>query len=123
MDQEDARRRFERLPPNEQLRVLAIFGHGLTIAARDTYEMGGTGLRWPERLRNINEVQHRVLAHIRALLLGDPKRYPDGILLSILFEHGDEHLRGQTLSALEDALNRAAAQQSLQPTSGGDVTE
>ena len=109
MDQEDARRRFERLPPNEQLRVLAGFGHNLTMVARDTHEVGGKGLLLPERLRNINEVQHRVLAHIHALLLADPKRYPDGVLLSIFFEYGDEHLRAQTLSAFEDALNRNGA--------------
>ena len=123
MDQEEARRRFERLPSNEQLRVLASFGHNLTIAARDSYEVGGTGLRSPERFRNINEVQHRVLAHIHALSLGDPKRYPDSVLLSIFFEYGDEHLRAQILSAFEDALSPAVAQQPLQPTSGADVAD
>ena len=35
MDQEDAMQRFERLPPNEQLRVLASFGYTDARGPRD----------------------------------------------------------------------------------------
>ena len=54
-----------------QLRVLAAFGHNLTIAARDTYAVDERGVRAPDRLRDINEIQHRVLAHILALTDAD----------------------------------------------------
>jgi hypothetical protein len=100
--------RFQGLSPDQQLRVLAAFGHNLTIAARDTYEFQAPGVQAPQRLRDINEIQHRVLAHILALSTRDTRRYPDDRLLSIALEHGDQHLRAQTLWALEDALNRQA---------------
>jgi hypothetical protein len=106
MEHEEATRRFTSLSGEKQLRVLAAFGHSLTIAARDTYEVQAPGVRAPQRLRDINEIQHRVLAHILKLTAGDARRYPDDVLVSIMLEQDDEHLAAQTLSALEDALNR-----------------
>jgi hypothetical protein len=108
MENEEAKRRFRGLPPDAQLRVLATFGHNLTIAARDTYEFQAPGVRAPQRLRDINEIQHRVLAHILALASVNKWRYPDDDLLSIVFELGDDHVRSQSLWALDDALQREA---------------
>ena len=36
-------------------------------------------------------------------------RYPDDVLFAVLLEHGGEHLRSQTLRALEDALKRVTS--------------
>jgi hypothetical protein len=109
MEHTEVTLRFQQLSADKQMRVLAAFGHNLTIAARDTYEFQAPGVRVPERLRSINEIQHRVLAHILALATQDARRYPDDTLLTIALAEGDEHLRAQTLWALEDALNRQAA--------------
>ena len=106
MEHEEVKRRFRSLPPDAQLRVLATFGHNLTIAARDTYEFQAPGVRAPQRLRDINEIQHRVLAHILALASVNKWRYPDDDLLSIVLEFGDDHVRSQSLWALDDALQR-----------------
>ena len=109
MEHNEITLRFQQLPAEQQIRVLAAFGHNLTIAARDTYEFQAPGVRAPERLRHINEIQHRVLAHILALIVQDARRYPDDTLLSIVLEDGDEHLQAQALWAFEDALDRQAA--------------
>ena len=106
MEHEEVKRRFRSLPPDAQLRVLATFGHNLTIAARDTYEFQAPGVRAPQRLRDINEIQHRVLEHILALASVNKWRYPDDDLLSIVLDLGDDHVRSQSLWALNDALQR-----------------
>jgi hypothetical protein len=108
MEHTEVTLRFQQLSADKQIRVLAAFGHNLTIAARDTYEFQAPGVRAPERLRGINEIQHRVLAHILALTIPDAWRYPDDALLSIALEHGDDHLGAQALWAFENALNRQA---------------
>ena len=67
MEHDDIKRRFRTLPAEVQLLVLATFGHNLTIAARDTYEFQAPGVRAPQRLRDTNEIQHRLFGHILAL--------------------------------------------------------
>jgi hypothetical protein len=109
MEHDDVKRRFKKLAPDSQLRVLAAFGHNLTIAARDTYEFQAPGVRAPQRLRDINEIQHRVFGHILALATVNTWRYPDDDLIAIVLEFGDEHVRSQSLWALQDALERAAS--------------
>ena len=51
MDHDEAKLRFKNLHSEGQLRVLATFGHELTIVARDTYESQALGVRAAERLR------------------------------------------------------------------------
>ena len=106
MDYSEATRRFQQLTASKQIIVLAAFGSDLTVVARDTYVVGELGLHAPERLREINEIQHRVLAHILALTTEDDARYPDDVLLSIFFDYGDEQLQARTLRSLERAMNR-----------------
>jgi hypothetical protein len=109
MDLAEATERFSALPAEAQLRLLVAFGHNLTIAARDTYEFQASGVRSPERLRGINEIQHRVLAHILKLSKSEGSRYPDDVLVSIMLENDDEHLRKQAIWAFEDAFKRIRA--------------
>ena len=106
MDLQDAVERYQSLSLEQQVRFLALFGHNLTIAARDTYEFQSPKVRAPERLRAINEIQHRVLAHIAALTEEGDWRYEDETLLSICLDHEDGHLRGQTGWAFDEALNK-----------------
>jgi hypothetical protein len=99
---------YSALTQAEQVRVLASFAHGLTIAARDTYEFQAPGVRAPERLRAINEVQHRVLAHICSLLAQSELRYPDDVLVSIMLsQDDDQHLRGQAMWAFQEGLKKS----------------
>jgi hypothetical protein len=106
MKRDEIDRRYQSLSAEMQIRVLASFGHNLTIAARDSYEFQAPGVRAPQRLRDINEIQHRVFAHISALHTADVARYSDDALLAILLEHEDDHLQAQSLWALSDALER-----------------
>ena len=108
MNLQDAIRHFSELERKPQIRFLAVFGHNLTIAARDTYEFQSPHVRSPERLRQINEIQHRVFGHIIALQR-EEQRYPDDVLISILLDHEDNHLREQAFWAFDDALSRANA--------------
>ena len=106
MTVDEAVQAFSSLPTDAQTRFLALFGHGLTIAARDTYEFQATGINAPERLRAINEIQHRVLAHIHSLLTNGEWRYPDDALVSIMLDHDDKHLHDQVMWVFQDAMKK-----------------
>ena len=56
---------------------------GLTIEARSTYEVGGTSLDDPARLRSFNELIHRCAGQLRETYLSKPGR-PDDVFLKIL---------------------------------------
>jgi hypothetical protein len=109
MEYDEMTLRFQQLPSSKQVSVLAAFGINLTIVARDTYVAGELGIHAPQRLRAINEIQHRLLGHLLALVTQADSRYPDDVLLSILLDHDDDQLRSGTLWALEQAMNREGA--------------
>jgi len=50
---------------------LARLMHALTVVGRDSYTVQSEGLDRPEDLRRINEIQHRVSACLRDVLLGE----------------------------------------------------
>lgn len=99
--------RFAGSGKEAQLRLLARFGHNFTVAARGTYVPQTDQVHAPSRLRAINEIQHRVLGHIYALLLDSKQRYPDDTMVSIMLEHDDQQLREQAAWAFDEAWNRA----------------
>jgi hypothetical protein len=86
---------------------LAHLIHELTIIARDSYEVGQDGVTNPQRLRRINEVQHRISDFLCALLHNNPHRYPDDVLMRIVLEHPDDSALEQQLS---EAFGRLANQ-------------
>ena len=102
---------FSKLATEAQLRLLARFGHNLTIAARDTYEFQAPGVRDPQRLRQLNEIQHRVLGHMLSLMTPGAWRYSDDALMSIMLDHEDEHLKAQAKWAFDDAVARTQVRQ------------
>lgn len=108
MNQQDLQCRYACLSNGQELRVLAMFGHNLTIVGRDTYVVSARGLRYPERLQDLNETQHRVFARIASLVDGASQN-PDDDFVAILLERGDEGLKMHTLWALRDALDRVGA--------------
>ena len=77
-------------PLKEKEEFLAQLIHELTIIARDSYEVGHDGQTNPQRVRRINEVQHRISDFLCALLGNNPHRYPDDVLIRIILEHPDD---------------------------------
>ena len=63
------------LPSVERARVLAHLIHGLTVAGRCLFLSDGDVLTRLERLRALNEVQHRVGGYLQHALAGseDPR--------------------------------------------------
>jgi hypothetical protein len=88
---------FSNYSPQEQIDFLVHFAHTLTILARDTYEVGEEGLTQPARLRRMNEVQHRIMGFLLALMKQEGKRYPDNIFVRLLLEHPDDVVLQQQL--------------------------
>ncbi|HLN31922.1 MAG TPA: hypothetical protein VK395_29595 [Gemmataceae bacterium] len=109
MDITDLAAEFRSLPPAAQIEALVRLAHELTIVGRDTYEPSSIGLRHPHRLRSLNEIQHRVTSHVRALLAADSGRYPDEVLASIILEQDDPELRRQVAKAFARSLSPQAA--------------
>jgi hypothetical protein len=104
MTVEEAIATFSSFSPDEQKEFVAQLMYELTVVVRDSYEAGGDGLSAPPRVRRINEVQHRLAAHLGKLLRGDSERYPDDVLIRIALEHeGDAELEGQTRAAFAAA--------------------
>ena len=87
MTLEQAQQAYAALPPERQARFLASLAHDITVWARDSYPqlLHDTALV-VERLRAINELQHRVTAHIAHLLNENELRYPDDVFVAILFD-------------------------------------
>jgi hypothetical protein len=96
------------LPSPLQIEALVRLAHELTIVGRDSYDASSLELRHPQRLRSLNEVQHRVTSHVLALLAADPGRYPDEVLVSIILEQDDPELRRQVAAAFARSLSPQA---------------
>jgi hypothetical protein len=78
---------FDVATPTTQALMLLVVAHNLTIGARDSYPLASEELTDEQRfsfLRDINELQHRILSHSIALLTGDDRRYPNEVLLGML---------------------------------------
>jgi len=71
---------INELPLECQLRFLARLSFNLTVAGRNSYEVGTNELTHPSELRRVNEIQHRVTACLSQLLNGD---CPDGFVASM----------------------------------------
>jgi hypothetical protein len=96
---------FRGLPSASQIETLVRLAHELTIVGRDAYEPGSLELRHPERMRSLNEIQHRVTSHVLALLAADASRYPDDLLVSIILGQDDPELRRQVAAAFARSLS------------------
>jgi hypothetical protein len=88
---------FSSYSAEEKKEFLAQLAYELTVVARGCYEVGGEGLIEPQRLRRVNEVQHRINAFLWALLRDDPRRYPDDVLIRIVLEQPDDEVLGREL--------------------------
>jgi hypothetical protein len=77
-------RHFEEMSSLEKSRLLARFMYELTLEARNYYGSGGDQPIDPNKLRFINEVQHRVTRFIEQILIDDPARSSDEMMLRLL---------------------------------------
>ena len=94
----------------EKEEFIAHLMYELTLIGRDSYGAGPDGLADPQRMRRINEVQHRVSAYLWALLRNDQRHYPDDVLLRIILEQPDDDVLEQQLN---DAFARLIAQRRM----------
>jgi hypothetical protein len=97
---------FVSYSAEEKKEFIARLMYELTLVVRDSYEVGGESLTNPQRVRRVNEVQHRVAAYLTALMRNDPNRYPDDVLVRIVLEHPLDRELGQQLT---DVFTRMTA--------------
>jgi hypothetical protein len=76
-------RHFEEMSSLEKSRLLAHFMYEMTLEARNFYA-GGEQPIDPLKLRFINEVQHRVTRFMEQILIDDPARSSDEVMLRLL---------------------------------------
>jgi hypothetical protein len=93
-------RHFAEMSSLEKSRLLARFMYELTLEARNFYGSGGEQPIDPHKLRFINEVQHRVTRFIEQILIDDPARPSDEVLLRLL-------LAPRTEKAIEGLVHSA----------------
>jgi hypothetical protein len=78
-------RNFQGLSSLEKARLLAHFMYEMTLEARNFYGAGGEQPTMdPHKLRFVNEVQHRVTRFIEQILIDDPARSSDEVMLRLL---------------------------------------
>jgi hypothetical protein len=104
MQMDHAIETFCHTPVPEKIDFLLRLAHALTVLARETYEVGGTGLTQPARLRHLNEVQHRVTSSVLALRTPEAPRYPDDVLVRIILDHPDDRELERQLHTLWERL-------------------
>jgi len=81
MERLDPIEAYADLPPGEQARFLTRLAWELTLVGREYYTPGTEELTDPRALRAVNELQHSITQHVRALLENDARRYPDDVLV------------------------------------------
>jgi len=87
MTVQQAQQAYAALPPERQARFLATMAYDITVWARESYpQLLQDTAMVVERLRAINELEHRITAHIAHLLNENPQRYPDDVFVAILFD-------------------------------------
>jgi hypothetical protein len=77
-------RHFEDMSSLEKARLLARFMYEMTLEARNYYGVGGDQPIDPHKLRFVIEVQHRVTRFIEQILIDDPARSSDEMMLRLL---------------------------------------
>ncbi|MDQ3089331.1 MAG: hypothetical protein M3Q78_12165 [Acidobacteriota bacterium] len=97
---------FSSLTRDEQIKFLAHFLHYLTIVARDTYQVGTENIINQPKLRTVNEIQHQISSHLFALLENSLERYPDDVLMQIIFEQENKEIETEVMWAFSKVAER-----------------
>ena len=91
------------LDEREKASFLARLAHALTIAGRASYISGSIGLEHPEWLRQVNEVQHRVLACLHQVLRGEGNVEFQRSIAQWVLDEQDAELRSHMAYAWQSA--------------------
>lgn len=86
MTPNDLIERFSKSSEPQQIAFLSRLVAEITLLGRETYEAGTDEVIDPQRLRALNELQHRVASQLVHLLEGDQKRYPANVFAKMLVE-------------------------------------
>ena len=105
MTQEEIQRVLEDMPNNLQALLLSVYGHQLTIMARDAYEFQGPGVTKPRLLRDVNEINHRLFPQIRSLYSDDKTVLPPDVLASWIAGEERPSVKNASIQAFERALS------------------
>ena len=105
----EATKFYQHLSLNEQSEFLALFSHELTVLARESYEIGTDNIINPKFIREINEIQHLLSMQIALLLKDDSERYPDDVLMRIIFENREITNLNRTFSRVIGHFDLALA--------------
>ena len=84
MNIESEIKHFKDLSSLEQARFLARFMYELTLEGRNFYSPSGEQDIDAHKLRFINEIQHRITRFIEQVLLDDPGRPADDMMMRLL---------------------------------------
>jgi hypothetical protein len=96
MNIESEIRHFAELSSIDKARFLARFMYELTLEARNFYGPGGNQDIDANKLRFINEIQHRLTRFLEQILTDDPARSSDDVMLRLLLAPRSE----KTIEAL-----------------------
>lgn len=77
-------RNFADLSSIDKARFLARFMYEMTLEARNYYSLTGDQDIDSGKLRFINEIQHRITRFIEQILIDDPARSTDQMILRML---------------------------------------
>jgi hypothetical protein len=89
-------RNFVELSSIDKARFLARFMYELTLEARNFYSPAGNQDIDADKLRFINEIQHRLTRFMEQILIDDPARSSDDVMLRLLLAPRSE----KTIEAL-----------------------
>lgn len=99
MNIESEIRHFADLSSIDKARFLTRFMYEMTLEARNFYAPSGAQDIDANKLRFINEIQHRLTRFIEQILIDDPARSSDDVMLRLLLAPRSE----KTIEALVHA--------------------
>lgn len=105
MTQDEIQMFLEGLSNRQQAQLLAVYGHQLTIMARDAYEFQGPGVTKPRLLRDVNEINHRIFPQIRSLYSEEKAALPLDALASWISGEDKPEVKIASIQAFERALS------------------
>lgn len=100
---------FSDLTSIDQARFVARFMYELTLEARNFYGPGGEQPIDANRLRFLNEIQHRLTRFIEQILLDDPARPTAAVMIRLLLAPRSEKSIEELMHAAWARTIQAAA--------------
>jgi hypothetical protein len=90
MNPDNIKAAFSSLSVERQTRLLALLALEWTVRARGAYPGQVDQREAGRQLRAFNEVEHTITGQLAHLVAGDAGRYPDDVLIDVLFEKAQQ---------------------------------